>query len=303
MDEVYLTLSVAQAVDAAMSVAEERYGHRGLINKVIPGKIEGSRRQVEVRLRVGETVYRFHILLQKDSSQWLAKEVKEEEMLTKEQKKVLEKLNIAEEDIPEAVEILKKSGVPTPAEIREKQLNRFVDLGFHTGYGMTGEELVNLTPLPEQGRENPLLVMPQMILTQNRIYVLDLTRMMELLVVDGKKGKNYLDLTQVKDLVEVPRQPYWIYEVEDGKKMKGISPNNCVKQFKKEGRRGLIAQEGIALMVQCPDVLKDHYVDLPGSCCGSGGVPCLSFWSAGPGLGSCWAGHVRSDYGSASCRS
>lgn len=80
MNEVYFTQSVAQAVDAALSSAQERYGLRGFIRKVIPEEIDEGRREVEVRLELEGKVHYFQVRLQKEENQWLVKEVKERMM-------------------------------------------------------------------------------------------------------------------------------------------------------------------------------------------------------------------------------
>jgi hypothetical protein len=95
---------------------------------------------------------------------------------------------------------------------------------------------------------------------------------------------NYLDLKRVKDVIETPADNYYIKNIEDGTKMLGKSPDNCDKIFKEQGRRGLTIYEGLALLRDNPDILKDHYIDLSGSRFGSDDVPALCLRGGRPGL-------------------
>jgi hypothetical protein len=47
--------------------------------------------------------------------------------------------------------------------------------------------------------------------------------------------------------------------------MKDTTPKKCVKTFNDEGRFALTVDEGIALICHFPEVLKSHWIDLPGS--------------------------------------
>lgn len=114
--------------------------------------------------------------------------------------------------------------------------------------------------------------------------------------------KNFLDLDKIENLYP-PSKDGYIYNVEDGKEMLDKSPEDCEKEFKKQGRRGLTIHEGLALLRKNPDVLKDHYIDLVGSRYERDFVPCLCFWFFRPWLSWGAAGDAYSGYGSASCES
>ncbi|MCK9578734.1 DUF5701 family protein [bacterium] len=113
---------------------------------------------------------------------------------------------------------------------------------------------------------------------------------------------NYLDLKRVKDVIET-QYDYYIENVEDGTDMLGKSPDNCDKIFAEQGRRGLTIYEGLALLRDNPDILKDHWIDLSGSRYDSDGVPCLDLDVGGPRLDCSCSGNANSRYGSASCGS
>ena len=121
-----------------------------------------------------------------------------------------------------------------------------------------------------------------------------------------KKGYTGLNLSEFKTAegVEIPESlAYLVVDVENGKAMLGKSADEAVKQFKKEGRSPLTAEEGIAIITQYPEILKDHYMHLPGS--RRGGDIVANLWLIGgmPWLGWGWADHSGAGWGSASCGS
>ncbi len=180
-------------------------------------------------------------------------------------------------------------GAVTP-DIRSAQLFRLIQLGYPEAAGMTKEAFTKLIPVPED-KEGALLVVPANIIS--------IDKQMKLV-----GGTNYFSLEALRDLVNTPKTPYWIYGVENGKAMLGKSPDTCVKDFAKQGRRGLTAIEGINLVAQYPDVLKDHYIDLPGSRYGVSRVPYLGLDDGGSGLYYDGLSSSASSYcGSASCGS
>jgi hypothetical protein len=113
---------------------------------------------------------------------------------------------------------------------------------------------------------------------------------------------NYLDLSKFKDVVRTPKEDYEIENVSDGSDMLGKSPDDCDKIFKEQGRRGLTIYEGLALLRDNPDILKDHYIDLSGSRYDSGDVPYLGLDDDGPRLSCGYSDVADSHFGSASTK-
>ncbi len=68
-----------------------------------------------------------------------------------------------------------------------------------------------------------------------------------------------------------------------------------------EDERGATIHDGIALYIANPDILKDHFIDLPGKKVGADGAPCLVVWDGGPRLDYRWVGGAGPGFGSASC--
>jgi len=113
--------------------------------------------------------------------------------------------------------------------------------------------------------------------------------------------KNYLDLEEIKNLYP---QEETIYDIETGEEMLGKSPEQCEKEFKKQGRRGLNIYEGLAIIRKCPNILKKHYIDLVGSRYEQGDeVPNVYLLADEPRLSSDGIGNSDDEWGSASCRS
>lgn len=118
-----------------------------------------------------------------------------------------------------------------------------------------------------------------------------------------KQGYTCLDPNEITDKVETPKKPYFIYDVEDGKKMLGKSPEKAEKLIKEQKRFCLTADEGIAVCVHT-NVLSDHYVDCTASRYeDTDKVPNVYLDCDRPGLS--WRSFGNSDgrWGSASCRS
>lgn len=131
----------------------------------------------------------------------------------------------------------------------------------------------------------------------------DLGDLMKMVRNRDREGYNYLDQSDVSNVVDVPKGPYFMFDVEDGKDMLGKSPEKAEAIIKKQKRTCLTADEGIALCVHT-NVLSEHYVDCTGSRCRHAGfVPDVCLSDGEPLL--CWddAGNSNDRWGSASCRS
>ena len=117
-----------------------------------------------------------------------------------------------------------------------------------------------------------------------------------------KKGYTHLDPNKMWDIVDRPSSPYVVYDVEDGRKMLGISSQKAEDKIRKSGRSPLTIDEGINLCIQT-DVLSHHYVDCPGTRYESDkGVPNISLLSGVPYVD--WWGNmgVSPMWGAASCK-
>lgn len=114
--------------------------------------------------------------------------------------------------------------------------------------------------------------------------------------------ENHLDLEEITNLYQ-PSSDGYIYDVEDGKKMLGKSPEECEKIFKKQGRRALTIHEVLAIYRRNPNVLENHCIDITGSRYeDSDRVPRLYLLLGGPWLDWIYLVGASDEWGSASAR-
>lgn len=125
---------------------------------------------------------------------------------------------------------------------------------------------------------------------------------MEKVVLDGNSGASYLTDSRVTNLDNIPQGHYLAVDIEDGRAMRNTKPSICLTQFKREKRFGGTVNEGISTVMYKPDILRHHYIDLPGSRYGSGGFPYLSGYGR-PELGASWNVYAHPGDGSLSCGS
>ncbi|MEK7580163.1 MAG: DUF5701 family protein [Patescibacteria group bacterium] len=112
-----------------------------------------------------------------------------------------------------------------------------------------------------------------------------------------------LDANEISNVVSVPVQPYYIFDVEDGKDMLGRSVRKAIELIKDMNRSSLIAPEVISLGIQTV-VLSKHFVDASGSHCKGGeGAPNLYLHGSQPELGWFYVDGSDERWGSASCGS
>jgi len=131
----------------------------------------------------------------------------------------------------------------------------------------------------------------------------DLGDLMKMVRNRDHEGYNYLDQSDVSNVVDVPKGPYFMFDVEDGKDMLGKSPEKAEALIKKQKRTCLTADEGIALCVHT-NVLSEHYVDCTGSrYVGAGWVPYVYLSGGKPRLYWVSVDYSLGRWGSASCRS
>ncbi|MBI2632932.1 MAG: hypothetical protein HYW78_00895 [Parcubacteria group bacterium] len=135
--------------------------------------------------------------------------------------------------------------------------------------------------------------------------LLSLEKKISLMEVDDRKGFTTFDLSKLKTAENIKISEslaYLVVDVENGETMLGKSPNKSVEQFREKYRSSLTAEEGVALILYYPEILKDHYIDLPGSRHGDDEVASLWLHVDGPGLRLSLAnGSFATKWGSASC--
>lgn len=133
--------------------------------------------------------------------------------------------------------------------------------------------------------------------------LLSFEKQMEMVYHGSVRGRSYLNQSRVTSLAQIPKEPYYIFDVEDGTAALGKAPQEAEKQFADSNRSPLTAEEGIALVIQHPEILNDHFIDLLGSRLGDVKVPFLWLYEGEPELYWGWASISVARWGSASCGS
>jgi len=121
---------------------------------------------------------------------------------------------------------------------------------------------------------------------------------------NDEQGYTYLNPTAITDEFETPKDPYYIYDVEDGETTRGKSPEKAIDIIKNQSRSPLTAAEVMALTTHT-NVLSRHYVWAAGSRFdGSDGVPDVYLdYGDRPRLGWLYLDFSNDLWGSASCGS
>lgn len=71
-----------------------------------------------------------------------------------------------------------------------------------------------------------------------------------------------------RDTPPLPTMPFVSFDVDAGSSLQNISPRDCLALFQENGRLGLAAVEGIALITHRPHTITGaHAIDLTGSFC------------------------------------
>jgi len=95
---------------------------------------------------------------------------------------------------------------------------------------------------------------------------------------------------------------YVLHDVDLGAEFFDVTPDDALAEILARGRSPLTIDEGVAVLVEFPDVLSaENAFSLLGSRRGDRRVPALWVSGGRPRLGWCWAGAPHSWLGSASC--
>ena len=87
---------------------------------------------------------------------------------------------------------------------------------------------------------------------------------MQLIRYEQALGYSLLDEKLIHNIAGVPSEPYYIFDIEDGRTFTDISPYAASALIKASRREWLVATEAIALCSHT-DVLLRHFVDAMGS--------------------------------------
>ncbi len=111
----------------------------------------------------------------------------------------------------------------------------------------------------------------------------DLDHLMELIEVNGKKGKNRLDPMLLTDVVTTPKETYLLCSINDGREYLGMEPRISESKICELNRSPITVYEGIIHCITFSHILTSLNCNklLGGSRYGSGSRPSVSIFSDG----------------------
>lgn len=117
-----------------------------------------------------------------------------------------------------------------------QQIEKLLKLGFHKSAGMEKQEFRDYIPLPRKDKENGLLVVSEKLVSIP----------MQCALLKIRNEIKQLD--DHEDLFLPARKFfYWIYDVDDGNAVLGLSTENALQKFSIEQRRPCITIEALAI--------------------------------------------------------
>ncbi len=122
-------------------------------------------------------------------------------------------------------------------------------------------------------------------------------------VVLGQLTPDELDTFVPIDAVELPDAPaYLAVEVDLGAGSRNVRPQDALRDILEAGRSPLTLDEGIALVLQQPEVIARNWgFSMAGCRRGDQRVPAFWISEGRPKLGWCWDGNPHTWLGTASC--
>lgn len=176
----------------------------------------------------------------------------------------------------------------------QRQIEGFIRLGFHTELGKTEKEYAKrfprFTSQPDtfKGRfDTPVLVETE-ISPERQCELAGIQYFLD--------GLDKTDWNENRKNYTAPEAPYpaWL---NDGRDNRNKKPEDVRKKLKDDEIAGT-EYDGIALYISNPEILKHHFLDLPGTTVGSDRAAYLSLWHGRPRLHRRWGGLADPRWGS-----
>lgn len=195
----------------------------------------------------------------------------------------------------------------------DSQVKRLIDMKYFKLAKLTEEKFIEiLMPLREKldnitvGDEN----IPFVIVVKSSIVTPE--KAMALVKAKGQQGEVRMTPLIPKDFapldsLKIPEsEAYLLIGVDTGQKTLNVTPHNALEIFYKEKRSPLTIDEGVALVLQFPEVLTDkkkyNSFSILGSRRNDQRVPAMWISFKKPRLGWCWDNNPHTWLGSASCQ-
>lgn len=161
-------------------------------------------------------------------------------------------------------------------QVFERAVRCLLDLGYPKALAQARGAYVDALPRPAW---DPALAAEG----YDRLVLLDPRLPLDVPLKHGNLA-HHTPQARIEDVVtEGLTKPYWL-QVQAGSRYRGRAVRDSVATFAPD-ERGLTVLEGVALVLQHPEVLaEDRGVDLPGSRAHGFGVPCIATWYGRVGL-------------------
>ncbi len=158
----------------------------------------------------------------------------------------------------------------------ERAVRCLLDLGYPKALDQARGAYVDALPRPAW---DPALAAQG----YDRLVLVDLRVPLDVPMKHGNMA-HHMPHARIEDVVTLGlARPHWI-QVQPGARYRGRAVRDAAAAFAPD-ERGLAVLEGIALVLQHPEVLADDQgVDLPGSRAHGSGVPCIATWYGKMGL-------------------
>ncbi|WP_025088176.1 DUF5701 family protein [Mycobacteroides abscessus] len=110
------------------------------------------------------------------------------------------------------------------------------------------------------------------------------------------------DVDVYRSIVQTPEQAYLLTDIDTGAEFRTVTPETALKTILARGRTPLTIDEGIALVVVRPDMLRKNKCFSLAASRGKGQrVPAIWISDRRPKLGWCWDRNPHTWLGTASC--
>lgn len=196
-------------------------------------------------------------------------------------------------------------GTETPATEQINELHRQTDVLVEKGYPeLAGTSEVTfraiIAPLEAQLPHEPFVLVVTGAL-------LPLHRLIELTSLNGKPGFTTMEAADIGRFrptanLALPQSPaYPITDVDTGAETLNVRPDSALPQIQATGRIPLTLDEGLAVVTQRPQWLREHNCfQMLGSRAGDKRVTGIWLSKGSPRLGWCWGGNPHTWLGMAS---
>ncbi|OHU70906.1 hypothetical protein BKG86_14300 [Mycobacteroides chelonae] len=189
--------------------------------------------------------------------------------------------------------------MPAAQDEFDRQLSRLTELGYPVGdhASQLGNRVADLPPsVVDPGDHIPFI-----LLVAGTSY----EQTAPLMRLDGRKGFHVMDDGDVdvyRPIVEIPDHAYLLTDVDTGSEFCNVTPEAALQTITARGRTPLTIEEGIALVLLRPDMLRKNKCFSLAASRGKGQrVPAIWISDRRPKLGWCWDRNPHTWLGTASC--